>query len=83
MGNVKRRKRGVMLIPSSTQKTMKTPRDKPKFIRDETFLENKNKYFGTFILVKIPEFARREPIPPPVESLKKEKTMFPQKRYIT
>jgi hypothetical protein len=52
----------------------------PKLIREEMFRENRKRYFGTLIFVKIGAFAKSEPIPPLVESLKKEKMMFPQKR---
>jgi hypothetical protein len=64
------------------QKMKNTARVRPKLISEDTFLENRNRYFGTFIFVKIAEFAIRLPIPPPVASEKKLNIMFPQKRYI-
>ena len=59
-----------------------TERVRPKLIREETFLENKNRYFGTFIFEKISAFASKDPIPPFVASEKKAKIIFPQNRYI-
>ena len=61
------------------QKMKNTQRVSPKLISEETFLEKRKRYFGTFIFVKIPAFARREPMPPFVESLKYAKTILPQK----
>jgi hypothetical protein len=60
----------VNVIPSKMQKIKNTASVNPKLIRAETFLENKNKYLGTFIFVKISAFPRSEPIPPLVESVK-------------
>ena len=51
----------------------------PKLISDETDLENKNKYLGTFIFVKMFAFANKDVIPPVVASLKNEYKMLPQK----
>ena len=41
-----------------------------KFIRDDTFLESKNIYFGTFILENIPALSCNDVIPVKVDSLK-------------
>ena len=42
----------------------------PKLIKADTFLENKNKYFGTFILVKIDELLTKASMPSLVASVK-------------
>ena len=67
-------------IPSIAQKIMKIINVRPKFMREDMFLENRNRYFGTLIFVKIPAFAKRDPIPPLVDSLKNEKIIFPENR---
>ena len=58
--------------PSSATKTKKTAKIRPKFINDCTFLDKRNRYFGTFTLVKIPALPMIVPIPPLVASVKKE-----------
>ena len=68
------------VIPSIMQNIRNITKVSPKLISDETFFEKRKRNFGTFIFVKIAELARREPMPPFVESVKKEKTIFPQKR---
>lgn len=70
----------VKVILSRIQKTKKTQRVKPKLISVWTFFENRKIYFGTLTFVKIPDFPIRDCIPCPVDSLKQEKTKFPQKR---
>ena len=82
IGKTKSKNAQVNVIPSIMQKTNKIARVIPKFISEETFLENRKRYLGTFTFVKIPALPRREPIPPLVESVKYEKTIFPQKIYI-
>ena len=74
------KKENEKAIPSMIQKTKNTTSVKPKLISAETFLEKRKRYFGTLILVIIPEFASNEPIPPFVESVKYEKTILPQNR---
>lgn len=51
-----------------------------KLIREETFLENRNKYFGTFTLVNISALSKRDVIPSFVDSLKNVKTSCPENR---
>jgi hypothetical protein len=68
------------LIPSNTQKMKKTRRVSPKLIAEDTLFENRNRYFGTLILVNIGAFSSNDPIVAPLESEKKENTIFPQKR---
>jgi hypothetical protein len=70
----------VKVTPSITQKSKNTKNVNPKFIRDEIFLENKKRYFGTFIFENIDALSNSDDIPVPVASLKKENTIFPQKR---
>ena len=70
MGKRSRKKANVKVIPSMMQKMKNTMSVSPKFIREDTFLEKRKRYFGTFILVKIAELVSREPIPPLVESVK-------------
>ena len=67
---------------SITQKSRKTTKVSPKLISEDTVRENRKRYFGTFIFENIAEFPRREPMPPFVASLKKEYTIFPQKRNV-
>jgi hypothetical protein len=76
------RKYGVIGTPSMIQKSKNTTKVRPKLIREETVLENRNRYLGTFIFVNISAFPIREPIPPFVASEKNEKTIFPQNRYV-
>jgi hypothetical protein len=80
IGIISIKKAHVKVTPSIMQNIRNTPSVSPKLIRDETFFENKKRYFGTLILVNIPALARSEPIPLLVDSLKYEKSMFPLKR---
>ena len=64
------------------QKIKNTASVSPKLISEDILREKRKRYFGTLILVKIAALPRSEPIPPLVESLKKEKIIFPQKRNI-
>ena len=59
-----------MGIPSAITKIKKRQSDNPKLISEETFLENKNKYLGTFTFVNIPELLSKAIIPLDVDSLK-------------
>ena len=70
----------VKVILSRMQNTKNTQRVKPKLMRVWTFLENRKRYLGIFTLVKMPELPMRDCMPWPVDSLKQEKTRFPQKR---
>ena len=56
--------------PSIIQKRKRTATFIAKFIRDDTFLESKNIYFGTFILENIPALSCNDVIPVKVDSLK-------------
>ena len=47
----------------------KIKRVSPKLIRDDTFLEKRNRYLGTLILLKIAALLIREFIPLVVDSL--------------
>jgi hypothetical protein len=69
-GYNKRKNFHVNEIPSKATKTKNIISVSKKFIKDETFFDNKNKYFGTLTFVKIPAFAISELIPPLVASLK-------------
>ena len=51
-----------------------------KLITAETFFESKNRYLGTFTLVKIPALAINEFMPPVVDSLKNPYNKLPQRR---
>ena len=82
MGNISIKKHHENVIPSMMQKMKNMIRVRPKFIREETFFENRKRYLGTFTFVNIPEFPRRDPIPTLVESEKYENMTLPQKRYI-
>ena len=70
VGYSKRKKRHVKGIPSTATKVKKIRSVSPKLIRDETFWEKRNKYLGTFTLVKIPALPTREFIPRLVASVK-------------
>ena len=84
--NITRQKIGIIRerngqpnsIPSIIQKKRKTSNVRAKFIRDETFFEKRNRYLGRFIFEKMSAFPRSALIAPFVESVKKEKTIFPQ-----
>ena len=58
------------LIPSRTTKTKYISKIIPKFISADIFFENKNKYLGTFIFVKIDALLTRANIPSLVASTK-------------
>ena len=53
----------------------------PKLISDDMFLENRNRYLGTFILVNIPLLAISDCIPVLVDSLKNKNTFRPANTY--
>ena len=55
--------------PSAKTKAKKIKRVSPKLIRDDTFLEKRNRYLGTLILLKIAALLIREFIPLVVDSL--------------
>ena len=55
---------------SSTQNTQNTHRVRPKLMRVWTFFDRRNRYLGTFTLVKMPALPISEPIPWEVASLK-------------
>ena len=79
IGIIRAKNPQVNVIPSIIQKMINTTKVIVKLMRDETFLEKRKRYFGTFIFEKIIEFDISEDIPPVVASLKYENTMFPQK----
>lgn len=56
-------------IPSKKTKKKKIRRVNPKLIREDTFFEKRNKYLGTFILLKIAALLIKEFIPLVVDSL--------------
>lgn len=78
VGNIRSKKPQKNVIPSAMQKMRKTTNVSPKLIRDVTSRENRNKYFGTLTLENTSEFDIIELILPPVASLKKEKTNWPE-----
>lgn len=49
---------------------------------EETFLERRNIYLGTFTFVKISALFSRETIPSFVASVKKENISWPENKYI-
>ena len=57
-------------MPSIATKVKKISSVKPKLISDDTFWDSRNRYFGTFTLVKIPALPTREFIPRLVASVK-------------
>jgi hypothetical protein len=50
----------------------------PKLISEDTFLDNKKMYFGTFNWEKIPALLKSDCIPDVVDWLKNEYTIRPQ-----
>ena len=54
---------------SIMQKKKNTIRQSPKLNKADTFFENRNRYFGTLILVSIEELSRRLFMPFLVASL--------------
>ena len=82
IGITRRKNAKVNVIPSIMQNIKKSANVSEKLISDEIFLEKRKRYFGTFTFENIAELPSKEPIPPFVASEKKEKTIFPQKRYI-
>jgi hypothetical protein len=80
MGIIRQRKYGVKVTLSIMQKRRNTKNVKPKLISADIFFENRKRYFGTFILVKISALEIRADIPPLVASLKKVNIIFPQNR---
>ena len=67
----------VKAIPSAATNAKKMINVNPKLMRDETFCEKRNRYFGTFTLVKILAFPTKEFIPRLVASTKYEKMSWP------
>ena len=67
-------------IPSIATNRKRISKVRPKLIREDTFCENKNRYFGILTFVKIPALATREFIPRFVASEKKAKTSCPANR---
>ena len=65
---------------SAKTNTKKTHKVRPKFIKEETFFDSRNKYFGILIFVKILALLTREFILPVVDSLKYENIRFPQNK---
>jgi hypothetical protein len=57
-------------MPSAITNIKNRQRDKPKLISEETFLENKNIYFGTFTFVNMPALLSNANIPVVVDSRK-------------
>jgi hypothetical protein len=82
MGKASAKKVGVNGTLSIMQKRINTTKVIPKLMSDEIFFEKRKRYFGTFTFENIEALSIREDIPDEVASLKYEKTMFPQKRYI-
>ena len=68
MGYRSARKWGPKEMPSNSANRKNTHRFSPKLMRDDTFLDSTNRYFGTFTLVKMRAFAIRAFIPPLVDS---------------
>ena len=66
--------------PSTATKAKNIINVSPKLMIEETFLDNKKIYLGTFTLLKIPALAISEFIPLFVDSLKYENNKFPQNR---
>lgn len=69
IGNKSKRKLHCKGMPSAITKIKKTTNVSKKLISVETFLDNKNKYLGTLILVKIPALLTSEFMLPVVASL--------------
>ena len=64
------RERNIVDVIQNTKNTTST---RPKLMSACTFLENRNRYFGTFILVKMGALSMSDVIPWPDDSLKYEK----------
>ena len=79
IGIIRQKKLHLNTIPSSMQNRIKTKNVRLKFISEETILESRKRYLGTFIFEKTSAFESRALIAPPVASLKNENMMFPQK----
>lgn len=77
VGKIKHKNFHVNGMPSKATKPKKTSNVKPKFIKEDTFCENKKRYFGTFTLVKIDALLTSEFIPKLVASEKYENTSCP------
>ena len=82
IGNISIKKWSPKAILSKKTKAKKIANVNPKLIRVDTFFENKNRYFGTLILLNIDALLINEFIPAVVDSLKYENNKLPQKRYI-
>ena len=65
---------------SMIQNTKNTTSTRPKLMSACTFLENRNRYLGTFILVKMGALSMSDVIPWPDDSLKYEKSKLPQNK---
>jgi hypothetical protein len=73
----------VMGTPSKITNMINIISVMPKLINEDTFLEKRNMYLGTFIFVNIPALSKSDDIPRLVASAKYENTNWPAKRYIT
>ena len=81
IGYIKSTKRQVKGTPSIATKIKNITSISPKLIREATFCDNKNKYFGTFTLEIMPLLTKSEVMPWFVDSLKNEYTLSPEKTY--
>jgi hypothetical protein len=64
IGNRSVKNSGVTATLSIMQKTINTANVKPKFMREQTFLDMTKRYFGTLIFENISEFDIIDAIPP-------------------
>jgi hypothetical protein len=81
-GNISIRNCHFNDIPSIKTKTKKIHNVRTKLIMAEIFFEIKNRYFGKFIFMKILALLTRHDMLPDVDSLKYEKTIIPQNKYV-
>ena len=70
IGNRSKKNFGVKGIPSMATNRKKIIRVSPKLIREDTFLDSRNRYLGTLTLVKMPALLIRDCMPCEVDSLK-------------
>ena len=70
MGNASARKCGPNRSPSASTNSKNTASVSAKLMREDTFLDNRNRYFGTLTLLMMSRFCIRLLMPPVVESLK-------------
>ena len=82
MGYSSRTNFHVNVMWSKMQNKKNTHRVRPKLMRVCTFLENRNRYLGIFTLVNMEALPMRDIMPWLVDSLKQEKIILPQKRYV-